>query len=92
MSGRNSLTDKGMARVAEYPQYAMDGSWIIEGRGVSPDIEVDNLPYATFNGKDAQLDKAMDYLQQALKKQPKVNFVPNALPANGMAEDVKRAH
>ncbi|PKG76286.1 peptidase S41 [Shewanella sp. GutCb] len=92
LSGRNSLTDKGMARVAEYPQYAMDGSWIIEGRGVSPDIEVDNLPYATFTGKDAQLEKAMDYLQQALKKQPKVNFVPNVLPVKGMAEDVKQAH
>ncbi|MCL1048744.1 S41 family peptidase [Shewanella abyssi] len=91
LSGRNSLTDKGMARVAEYPQYAMDGSWIIEGRGVSPDIEVDNLPYATFMGKDAQLEKAMDYLQQALKKQPVVDFKPSALPAKGMAEDVKKA-
>ncbi|MFT5788844.1 MAG: tricorn protease [Shewanella sp.] len=92
LSGRNSLTDKGMARVAEYPQYAMDGSWIIEGRGVSPDIEVDNLPFATFMGKDAQLEKAMDYLQQALKEQPAVDFKPNALPANGMAEDVKKAY
>ena len=92
LSGRNSLTDKGMARVAEYPQYAMDGSWIIEGRGVSPDIEVDNLPYATFTGKDAQLEKALDYLKQALNKQAVEDFKPKALPARGMAEDVKRAH
>ena len=92
LSGRNSLTDKGMARVAEYPQYAMDGSWIIEGRGVSPDIEVDNLPYATFTGKDAQLEKALDYLKQELNKQAVEDFKPKALPASGMAEDVKRAH
>ncbi|MCL1093632.1 S41 family peptidase [Shewanella kaireitica] len=92
LSGRNSLTDKGMARVAEYPQYAMDGSWIIEGRGVSPDIEVDNLPYATFTGNDAQLQKALDYLKQELNKQAVEDFKPKALPVSGMAEDVKRAH
>uniref|UniRef100_UPI0040474B33 S41 family peptidase n=1 Tax=Shewanella sp. TaxID=50422 RepID=UPI0040474B33 len=44
LSGRNSVTDNGMARVAEYPQYAIDGRWIVEGHGVEPDIEVDNLP------------------------------------------------
>lgn len=70
LSGRNSLTDKGMARVAEYPQYAMDGRWILEGRGVSPDIEVDNLPYATFTGHDAQLEKAISYLKDELVQKP----------------------
>ena len=91
LSGRNSLTDKGMARVAEYPQYAMDGSWIIEGRGVSPDIEVDNLPYATFSGTDAQLDKAVSYLKEALKQQPATKLVPKPMPVKGMAEDVHKA-
>lgn len=90
LSGRNALTDNGMARVAEYPQYAVDGSWIIEGRGVSPDIEVDNLPYATFNGEDAQLTKAIEYLQQAQSLQPVLEFKPKPLPAHGMAEDVKK--
>ncbi|WOT06162.1 S41 family peptidase [Shewanella youngdeokensis] len=88
LSGRNSLTDNGMARVAEYPQYAMDGSWIIEGRGVSPDIEVDNLPYATFTGKDAQLEKAIEHLKQALDQQPPVKFSPKPLPVTGMAQAV----
>ncbi|MGS0682472.1 S41 family peptidase [Shewanella sp. 125m-7] len=91
LSGRNSLTDKGMARVAEYPQYAMDGSWIIEGRGVSPDIEVDNLPYATFSGTDAQLNRAVSYLKEALEKQPAAEFSPKPMPKNGMAEDVHQA-
>ncbi|MGS0673999.1 S41 family peptidase [Shewanella sp. 125m-1] len=91
LSGRNSLTDRGMARVAEYPQYAMDGSWIIEGRGVSPDIEVNNLPYATFNGTDAQLNKAVSYLKEALDKQPVTEFNPKPMPKKGMAEDVNKA-
>ena len=31
---------------------------------------VDNLPHATFNGQDAQLDAAVKYLQQKLKEEP----------------------
>lgn len=88
LSGRNRLTDNGMARVAETAQYAMDGSWIIEGYGVSPDIEVDNLPFATFNGQDAQLQQAIDYLNKKLFQQP-VTPLKAILPATGIAEDVK---
>ncbi|MCL1037890.1 S41 family peptidase [Shewanella submarina] len=89
LSGRNSLTDKGMARVAEYPQYAMDGRWVLEGRGVSPDIEVENLPHATFMGEDAQLDKAIEVLKQTLKQEPIPELKP--LPISGqMADDISR--
>ncbi|MEC4727020.1 PDZ domain-containing protein [Shewanella sp. D64] len=89
LSGRNSLTDKGIARVAEYPQYAMDGRWILEGRGVSPDIEVDNLPYATFTGHDAQLEKAISYLKEELVQQPVLPLKAQSIPAKGMALDIK---
>jgi tricorn protease len=70
LSGRNRLADNGMARVAETAQFAMDGRWIIEGYGVTPDIEVDNLPYARFNGEDTQLQQAIAYLRQKLGQQP----------------------
>lgn len=89
LSGRNALTDKGMARVAEYPQYSVDGTWVVEGRGISPDIEVDNLPYATFSGVDAQLNKAISYLQQQLKSDPVLPFKAKPMPTRGMAADVK---
>lgn len=89
LSGRNSLTDKGMARVAEYPQYAMDGRWVLEGHGVTPDIEVDNLPFATFNGHDAQLETAISYLKDELIKQPIPALKAQPMPAKGMAEDIK---
>jgi tricorn protease len=88
LSGRNRLTDGGMARVAEYPQYAMDGRWIVEGRGVSPDIEVDNLPFATFQGQDAQLQKALVYLQDKLKSDP-VPPLQGVMPARGEALPVR---
>ncbi|GHG74900.1 tricorn protease [Alishewanella longhuensis] len=70
LSGRNQLADSGMARVAETPQFAIDGRYIIEGYGVEPDIEVINTPYATFNGEDAQLTKAIAHLKQQLVQQP----------------------
>ena len=40
------------------------------GHGVDPDIVVDNLPVATFGGRDAQLDAAIRYLQDLIGKEP----------------------
>jgi len=41
----------------------LDGDWAIEQKGVTPDIAVSNLPVATFNGADAQLDKAIEIIK-----------------------------
>ena len=70
LTGRNRQTDGGIARVAELPGYAMDGRWITEGKGISPDIEVDNLPHATFNGEDTQLQAAIKLLKKKMQKNP----------------------
>jgi len=40
------LADKGIASAAEIGAYRPEGKWLIEGRGVDPDIVVDNLPHA----------------------------------------------
>jgi tricorn protease len=45
---------------------------------VDPDIVVDNLPHATFGGSDAQLDAALKYLQEQIRKDPRP--VPKAPP------------
>jgi tricorn protease len=37
---------------------------------VDPDLVVDNLPHATFEGEDAQLKKAIEYLQQEIREKP----------------------
>jgi tricorn protease len=59
--------------------YSADGKeWLIEGHGVEPDIEVDNLPHATFNGEDAQLDAAIRYLEEQMDMDP--HTVPEAPP------------
>ncbi len=70
LSFSNFLVDRGIASAAETGVYGPDGQWLIEGHGVDPDIIVDNLPHATYGGSDAQLDAAIDYLQQQIKLKP----------------------
>jgi tricorn protease len=81
LSDGNGLMDNGMARVAENGQFASDGSWLIEGVGVTPDVEVDNLPFETFNGRDRQLEVGIEMLQKALKEQPVKPWKPADIPA-----------
>jgi tricorn protease len=81
LSDGNGLLDNGMARVAEHAQYATDGQWLIEGVGVTPDVEVDNLPHETFLGRDRQLEVAIELLQKKLKEQPVTPYKATAIPA-----------
>ncbi|MEP6472723.1 MAG: S41 family peptidase, partial [Gemmatimonadota bacterium] len=70
LTSSNVLVDRGIATAAEFGIYGPEGSWLIEGHGVEPDITVDNLPHATFGGQDAQLTAAIKLLQQEIKDQP----------------------
>jgi tricorn protease len=72
LSSGNRLVDNGVATAAETGVYSPEGEWLIEGWGVEPDIKVDNLPHESFNGKDAQLEAAVEYLQKLIKEQPVV--------------------
>lgn len=71
LSAQRWLVDRGMASAAETGVYGPEGEWLIEGHGVDPDIVVDNLPHATFNGKDAQLEAAVKHLQELIAKDPR---------------------
>ena len=70
LSFSNGLADNGIASAAELGVYSADGKWLIEGHGVDPDMVVDNLPHATFEGQDAQLEAALDYLDKQIKTHP----------------------
>jgi tricorn protease len=78
LSADNRLVDNGIASAAENGVYGPEGKWLIEGHGVDPDITVDNLPFETFKGKDAQLEYAVDYLKKQIKDNPV--DVPQAPP------------
>jgi len=79
LNSANRLSDGGLARAPMFGVYG-DGKWLIEGHGFEPDIEVDNLPHATFNGQDAQLETAINYLQNLIKDDPREVPAPPAYP------------
>jgi tricorn protease len=79
LSSSNVLVDRGIATAAEMGVYA-DGKWLIEGHGVDPDIVVDNLPNATFAGKDAQLEAAIAHLKKLIADKPSPVPPPPAYP------------
>jgi tricorn protease len=64
LSDGNRLTDGGQIRAAETAQFGMDGQWLVEGVGVAPDVEVENMPNATFEGRDQQLETAIRMLME----------------------------
>lgn len=70
LSSNNRLTDRGLARAPQTGVYGPEREWLIEGHGVDPDIVVDNLPHATFKGKDAQLEAAIAFLKEEIRKHP----------------------
>jgi len=78
ITNHGPLLDGGTVNVPEFGFANVKGEWIIEGHGVDPDIVVDNLPHATFGGSDAQLDAALKYLQEQIRKDPRP--VPKAPP------------
>jgi tricorn protease len=51
LTSSNFLVDRGIATAAEFGVYGPEGTWLIEGHGVDPDIVVDNPPHATFKAR-----------------------------------------
>ncbi len=80
LSSSNVLVDRGLASAAETGVFGPERVWLIEGHGVDPDIVVDNLPHATFGGKDAQLEAAVKHLQELIAKDPVEVPKPPAYP------------
>jgi tricorn protease len=70
LSMDNREVDNGIASAAENGVYGPEGKWLIEGHGVDPDFVVDNLPFETYKGKDAQLEFAVDYLKKEIIAHP----------------------
>ena len=91
LSDRNPLVDGRGVRIAEYAQFDIDGNWLIEGQGVAPDIEVQNLPRASFEGQDAQLDRAIELLKAKIAAEPVPVLRGKPIPPVGTpGSDVER--
>lgn len=59
------------------------GKWIAENTGVDPDIDIDDRPDLAAKGQDPQLSRAIQYLQEQLKKGKKTFTRPTPPKVGG---------
>ncbi len=64
------LPDGGSVRAPDDAFFNPNGTWDVEGWGVSPDMEVEFDPYLWRQGKDAQLEAAIATIQKEMKTYP----------------------
>ncbi len=79
ISGHGPLIDGGTVYVPEFASASTGGHWIIEGKGVAPDIEVEQDPKAVAAGHDPQLERAVEEILKRLPDRPSL-FPPRPGP------------
>ncbi len=70
IGGYPQLMDGGSVTAPHFAFYSPEGKWEVENHGVDPDMVIEFDPKAWREGHDLQLEKAVDVLQQELKKNP----------------------
>ncbi len=68
LSGAPSLVDGGGVLPPTFRIYDESGEWVVENEGVTPDIEVFDLPEAIIQGKDPSLEKGIEVLLDELEQ------------------------
>ncbi len=64
------LLDGATTTPPQFAPFGINGEWLIEGHGVVPDIEVQNMPGDVVQGRDAQLETAISVLLEQIKEDP----------------------
>ncbi len=76
------LIDGGYITRPEFSLYGLDSQWLIENRGVEPDIVVEDLPEEFVRGGDPQLERAIEVVMKDMAEHPKkLPARPPDLPA-----------
>ncbi len=74
------LMDGGYVTAPSVAFVDLEGKFTVENEGVAPDIEVEWTPAAVIAGGDPQLEKAVEYLLEELRKSPPQEFKPRPFP------------
>jgi tricorn protease len=69
--GYQRLVDGGYVTVPEFSLYSTESKWLMENYGAVPTVEVDNRPDLVAQGRDPQLEKAIELVMKAIKEDPK---------------------
>jgi len=70
MTGAPGLIDGGHVTVPTFSIYDTSGKWIIEGHGVDPDIPVLDDPAELAQGRDPQLERAIEEVLKEMQASP----------------------
>ncbi|HET7437463.1 MAG TPA: PDZ domain-containing protein [Thermoanaerobaculia bacterium] len=73
IGGELPMIDKGRVTVPNISAWDVvngKSTWIVENRGVEPDIDVDNRPDLVIQGRDPQLERGIAILMEELAKHP----------------------
>jgi tricorn protease len=68
------LIDGGQVTAPRVAIYGLEGDWEVENRGITPDVVVELDPKLWRQGRDAQLEKAVEVVMEALRKSPVPTF------------------
>ena len=82
------LLDGGSVMAPRTALYGLGGQFEIENIGVPPDIAVEDDPKSEASGHDPQLERAVTYVLDELKRNPPKQFpappYPNYHRADGL--------
>ncbi|RAO98427.1 hypothetical protein PW5551_10060 [Petrotoga sp. 9PW.55.5.1] len=70
---RNPLVDNTITTQPEMAFWFKDVGWNVENYGTDPDIEIDITPKDYKEGKDPQLDKAIEIVLKELEENPPID-------------------
>ena len=70
ISANPGLIDGGFLTVPFFRFFEPDGTWSIENEGTAPDMRVELDQLALDQGRDTQLDAAIEYIEAELERNP----------------------
>jgi len=85
------LMDGGSVTAPRLAFYSPSGEWDVENHGVAPDVEVEFTPKAWREGRDPQLEKAVEVVLGDLEKHPLPVAKRPAFPNYQQGEPTKAA-
>jgi tricorn protease len=80
IGGYPALIDGGGVTAPHFAFWTPEGKWEVENRGVAPDIEIEFDPKLWRQGRDPQLEKAVELVLDGLAKSPPREFLRPSYP------------
>jgi tricorn protease len=80
ITNRGMLMDGGTVNVPEFGNTEIGEQWTIEGHGVDPDVVVENDVASVLQGRDPQLEKAIELLLEQVRTDPRPTPTPPPPP------------